>query len=89
MWLLRLPWVAETWNCWDSTAAVKSLVLVLPLDPVMATTGRSNCRRHQQANRCNANKVSGTAMTAVFAGAAPLQPCTITTLAPLASAVAA
>jgi hypothetical protein len=37
-----------------STAAVKSLVLVLPLEPVMATTGMFNCLRHQWASFCKA-----------------------------------
>ena len=32
-----------------STAAVKSLVVVLPFDPVMATTGMENFLRHAAA----------------------------------------
>ena len=89
MWLFKLPWVAATRKCWDSTAAEKSLVLVLPLEPVMATTGSVSCCRHQQASRCSASKVSGTTMTAVPSGAGPLQACTTATRAPPARAAAA
>ena len=89
MWLFRFPRVAETRYFWESTAAVRSFVLVLPFDPVIPTTGMTSCLRHQQARRCSASKVSGTTTTAVLGGALPSQYCTIATEAPPSSALEA
>src|SRR2546430_3296074 len=60
--LLRLPTVACTRNVVPSTARISSLVLVLPLDPVTATTGLpgGNRRRRARASSPSAASVSGT-----------------------------
>ena len=49
IWLFRLPWVLTTLNLLLSTAAANSLVLVLPLLPVMPRTLRSSFARHAAA----------------------------------------
>jgi len=89
MWLFRLPLVALTLKRRESTAAVKSLVLVLPFEPVIATTGILSCDRHQQASRCRASRVSATSTTAPDAGGPPSQTSTTTAAAPAAKACAA
>ena len=45
MWLLRLPSVFNVINRSARMAAIMSLVVVLPLLPLTATTGMSNRRR--------------------------------------------
>ncbi len=90
MWLFRLPLVNETLNCSASTAAVKSLALVLPFEPVMQTTGMSSWRRHQCANCCSASNVSETVITAVPGGGSPpSQRLTTTMEAPFSKACGA
>ena len=71
MWLFRLPLVALTLKACERTALVKSLVEVLPFEPVMQTTGMSSLLRHQCASRWSAKRVSGTAMTALPSGTSP------------------
>ena len=60
MWLLRLPCVTRQGPSSLRIAPVISLTVVLPLLPVMPTTGPRNDRRHAFAKRDSATSVSGT-----------------------------
>ena len=59
MSLLRFPSVRSVSYFCVSTAAIISLVVVLPTEPVTCTTGR-NCPRYQAASAFSASRVSGT-----------------------------
>ena len=60
MVLFRLPSVLSVSYRSDSTAAIISLVVVLPTEPVTATTGQSNCARYPPARSKSACRVSAT-----------------------------
>ena len=59
-WLLRLPSVFSTGPRAPSSSAVMSLVVVLPTEPVTATTGSAALRRTWRARSASARVVSGT-----------------------------
>ena len=61
--LLKLPSVASTLNFSLSTARISSLVVVLPLVPVMAMTGMLNWRRCSRASSFNVCRQSSTTMS--------------------------
>ncbi len=56
--LLRLPCDLSTWNFVARAAATASLVVVLPAEPVMATTLRPHWRRTCVARDCKARSGS-------------------------------
>ena len=56
IWLFKFPCVYATLYRRLSTAAVSSLVVVLPFVPVMARNGISNVRLHARAKSCNSAK---------------------------------
>ena len=58
--LLRFPSVRSVSYFCASTAAIISLVVVLPTEPVTCTTGSRNCPRYQAASAFSASRVSGT-----------------------------
>ena len=60
MSLLRFPSVRSVSYFCVSTAAIISLVVVLPTEPVTCTTGSRNCPRYQAASAFSASRVSGT-----------------------------
>ena len=60
MWLFRFPLVTSEGPRTERIAPTISFVVVLPLLPVMATTGPANARRRARAHAVNATSVSGT-----------------------------
>src|SRR5439155_1373057 len=71
-----------------STAAVSSLAVVLPMEPVMATTGTENLERCQAASRPRARVVSSTRTSGTLAGGSSGSVWTTTQAAPRAAASA-
>ena len=61
-WLFQLPGLRAMCSSRPSRCAIHSFTTVLPLLPVMPTTGPWNCPRCQAASRCSASRVSGTRM---------------------------
>ena len=64
IWLLRLRSASRTLKRWETTAAVIRRVLVLPLDPVMATTAARLRWRWNAPRSPRARVVSATAAQA-------------------------
>ncbi|CUP30532.1 Uncharacterised protein [Segatella copri] len=60
--LLKLPWVNITLNFSPRTAETSSLVVVLPLVPVIPTTGISKWRRCSRASSLKVVRQSSTRM---------------------------
>src|SRR2546426_10560941 len=67
-WLLNDEAGLSTSQRVASTAAVSSLAVVLPMEPVMATTGTENLERCQAASRPRARVVSSTRTSGTLAG---------------------
>ena len=62
MSLLKFSAVLSVRYLCDTTEAIISFVVVLPTEPVIWTTGMSNCPRYHDASVLSARRVSGTAM---------------------------
>src|SRR5207237_1067523 len=68
------------------TAAVSSLAVVLPMEPVMATIGTENFARCHAANRPSERVVSSTSTSGTWAGGSSGSAWTTTHAAPRAAA---
>jgi dihydropteroate synthase len=71
---LEQLWVKSTLYFWPSTAATSSLVVVLPLVPVMPMTGIWNWRRCSRASSLKVWRQSSTGMRRSCSGGAAAQP---------------
>ena len=71
--LFRLPRDLSTLNFAPSAAAIASLVVVLPAEPVMATTRLPQCLRTCAASACNA--ISGSSVMSSGAASAASGSC--------------
>src|SRR2546426_687502 len=87
-WLLNDEAGLSTSQRVASTAAVSSLAVVLPMEPVMATTGTENFERCQAASRPRARVVSSTRTSGTLAGGSSGSVWTTTQAAPRAAASA-
>src|SRR5439155_1192087 len=67
-WLLKLPLGFSTCQRTPRTPAISSLVVVLPFEPVTATTGIENRARWYAASRPSARVVSSTSTSGTLAG---------------------
>ncbi len=85
-WLLNDEAGLSTSQRVASTAAVSSLAVVLPMEPVMATIGTENFERCHAANRPSERVVSSTSTSGTWEGGSSGSEWTTTHAAPRAAA---